>query len=464
MTESGASFDRNAYFQELEKSGPLEPEYIEGINAAWEETSNATRQALAVIPHSFPFARKKRALIFKRLCMSLDRLMNDKKLRFENLGTVFIMLELFDKRFGKISQAALKDYARNEYLWQGLSRSASEFFSLKEAMVEVVREEGTSGFFGRMLSWKAILVLLWALMSELISGSLSTTWIYIFADFDSETEGVIVNSGRGLFDSGQEHGDTHNIRYAYMIDGNAYSSSQIDFESKIVSAAQKVRKYPEGKKVTVYYDAEQPYYSTLEKNPLGKGIYIQLVGIAVIFLIVYCSDFLVDFVAARSGARGIAERNKFVYRIPVLYRAFFIAILATMAIAEQGYLRDFIPSGDFFKPLFTIALIIFGPLLVFSPYSNSYLEFNNDHFVLPSLFIPPFRKRLIKYSDIIGVKESSDDNGYGSIVLKLVDGKAKISSHYCYDKTMLTIGSPDEYYDIRVALEGRLPAGVVFEL
>jgi hypothetical protein len=457
--ETGRAFDRKAYFQELGKGGPLEPEYIESISAAWEETSNATREALAVIPRFVPFARKKRALIFKRLCMRLDRLLADKKLLFDNISTVFIKLDLFDKRFGKISQAALKDYAANEQMWQGLSKSATEFFSLNEAMVEVTREEG--GSFSGILSGKAVLVLLFALMSELISGSLTTTWIYICADLDSETEGVIVYSGFGFFGSRREHGDTHNIRYAYLIAGNAYSSSQIDFESKIVSAARKVRKYPEGKEVTVYYDSAQPYYSTLEKNALGKGIYIQLSGIAVIFILVYCSDFVIDYIARRSASGVIGERSKFVYRIPVLYRVFIIVVLGTIAVAEQGYLKSFIPSGDFFEPLFTIAFIICGPILIFSPYKDSYLEFNDDHFVLPSLFFPPFRKRIIRYSDIIGLKESNDDNGYGSIILKLIDGKARISSHYCYDKTMLTIGSPDEYYDICFALKSRLPEDMI---
>jgi hypothetical protein len=122
------------------------------------------------------------------------------------------------------------------------------------------------------------------------------------------------------------------------------------------------------------------------------------------------------------------------------------------------------PSGDFFKPLFTIAFAVVTPVMVFSPYRDSYLELHDDHLLLPSLLLPPFRKRMIRYADIVDIKESTDDNAQCSLKLQLRRGKAKISSHYCYDKTMLTIGAPDEYRDIRAMLKDRLPAHVASKL
>jgi hypothetical protein len=301
-----------------------------------------------------------------------------------------------------------------------------------------------------------LLVALLVLVRELISGCLTTTWDYLISDLDSTTTGVIIESGPGWYRARSQ--GTYDIRFAYTVDGRRYIGDQIDFDARDVKAREKIQTYPEGRMVEVHYDSERPQYSALEKKPLGRRIFVELACGAAFFLLVWLgtSSPLVQFIANRSAAPEMAGQARFPYRIPILYRVLTTVILGLLALAEQGYLEEYIPSGYIFKPLFTIAFFVVGFVMVFSPYRDSFLEFHEDHLVLPSLFVPPFRNRVIKYADILRLQETTDDNAYSRITVVLKDGKVKISSHFCYGKTMLTLGSPDEYYHLRDVLHARL--------
>jgi hypothetical protein len=67
------------------------------------------------------------------------------------------------------------------------------------------------------------------------------------------------------------------IRYAYEVDGKAYESDQIQLggtseTSQPGEFERMVKRYPEGKRVTVYYDPDDPATATLEPGELG-GIF-----------------------------------------------------------------------------------------------------------------------------------------------------------------------------------------------
>ena len=67
------------------------------------------------------------------------------------------------------------------------------------------------------------------------------------------------------------------IRYAYEVGGKAYESDQIQLggtseTSRPGEFERIVARYPEGKRVTVYYDPDDPATATLEPGALG-GIF-----------------------------------------------------------------------------------------------------------------------------------------------------------------------------------------------
>ena len=67
------------------------------------------------------------------------------------------------------------------------------------------------------------------------------------------------------------------IRYAYEVDGKAYESDQIQLggtseTSQPGEFERMVARYPEGMRVTVYYDPDDPATATIEPGALG-GIF-----------------------------------------------------------------------------------------------------------------------------------------------------------------------------------------------
>ena len=67
------------------------------------------------------------------------------------------------------------------------------------------------------------------------------------------------------------------IRYAYEIEGKAYESDQIQLGGTSETSQPRefermVERYPKGKRVTVYYDPDDPATATLEPGELG-GIF-----------------------------------------------------------------------------------------------------------------------------------------------------------------------------------------------
>jgi hypothetical protein len=73
------------------------------------------------------------------------------------------------------------------------------------------------------------------------------------------------------------------IRYAYEVDGKAYESDQIQLGGTSETSQPRefermVKRYPEGKRVTVYYDRDDPATATLEPGELGGILNMAMVA------------------------------------------------------------------------------------------------------------------------------------------------------------------------------------------
>jgi hypothetical protein len=113
----------------------------------------------------------------------------------------------------------------------------------------------------------------------------------------------------------------------------------------------------------------------------------------------------------RDPGERVKFNKKYIYRMHVVVRIFFIALF-TLMILEENDLTSLMPSGHIFYPVFTIAFFIVIPLVLLSPYRNSYIELREHDFILPSLYIPPFRKKLIQYRDVLETKHLSFRNSH----------------------------------------------------
>lgn len=130
--------------------------------------------------------------------------------------------------------------------------------------------------------WPLVITLIFAGMSEYAAGTFSTIRDYSFSNLDKTTSGIITKSEVEIV--GRWGSAGYDIRYEYVIDYKTYSNSQVDYSTK-TDFDDKLKKYPLGKKVTVYYDSEKPHYSTLEKKTLGFHIYGHL------FALLFCYIF-----------------------------------------------------------------------------------------------------------------------------------------------------------------------------
>ena len=86
-----------------------------------------------------------------------------------------------------------------------------------------------------------------------------------------ETEGEIVLS---TTKSGYKFIREYNIIYVYMIDGELYNSSVINYMADYSNVDKYLTEYPEGKKIKVYYDSDNPRFSVLEPNKKSYSLFV----------------------------------------------------------------------------------------------------------------------------------------------------------------------------------------------
>ncbi len=136
-------------------------------------------------------------------------------------------------------------------------------------------------------------VILALAISEFTLGTYTIFSTYISADFNSTTEGEIIKSAMRYRSGGRGGRCEYYIHYMYRVDDLLYqgdlvnldkhSKPKCDWEVKEI-----ISKYPIGKRVTVYYDSQEPKYSVLENSGLGTGLITRISFFSsIVFLLVW---------------------------------------------------------------------------------------------------------------------------------------------------------------------------------
>lgn len=102
-----------------------------------------------------------------------------------------------------------------------------------------------------------------------------------------KAEGIITQS---FMDRDRHRRHYANIKYSFTVNGQKITGFQISAKEMNKSSEELLKEYPVGKKVTVYYDPDNPENSLLEPGYSWQsyqafvlGIIIILVGIGVLF-------------------------------------------------------------------------------------------------------------------------------------------------------------------------------------
>jgi len=131
--------------------------------------------------------------------------------------------------------------------------------------------------------WAAMLTLIFAAISEKSSSTFSIVWDYVYSNPDIMTQGWVVKSE--VVDAGRFGAVHFRFRYGYAVNNRLYLGSQISYGSNMLPPYEMQRKYPEGKKIIVYYDSSKPEYSTLVKTSIGLEIYVLIISLVPIFIV-----------------------------------------------------------------------------------------------------------------------------------------------------------------------------------
>ncbi|WP_269620325.1 DUF3592 domain-containing protein [Zhongshania sp. BJYM1] len=117
---------------------------------------------------------------------------------------------------------------------------------------------------------------------ELIDGTVTTAFAFIFSNPDRVVEGKILYSKVAFIPRGTR---AHNVRYSYQVEGRYYESRMINYLGRTSKPRETVEMYPQGKIVQVFYDSSSPSMSVLNRTELGIDIYLGFIKAIVIALI-----------------------------------------------------------------------------------------------------------------------------------------------------------------------------------
>jgi hypothetical protein len=117
------------------------------------------------------------------------------------------------------------------------------------------------------------------------------------------TEGRVISSRVGTYGTVEERSYKAEVVYGYSVDGTNYSAESISAEDNrhndYFTAAQIVNHYPEGQRVTVYYQPDNPAVTLLEP---AKRTYVVMV--AVIFCVAAGLFILIFGIVKYQGLSG----------------------------------------------------------------------------------------------------------------------------------------------------------------
>ena len=140
-------------------------------------------------------------------------------------------------------------------------------------------------------------------ITEFTLGTYTIFSTYLIANFDSNTNGTVVESR--MWHSHARGGGKYryNVEYNYSVENITYYGSLVSLERQSWPAGDRdivegiVDKYSTGKEVTVYYDSSKPEYSVLQPTGLSRNFVLQhLFFLFTIPVIVwFCSSIYANF-------------------------------------------------------------------------------------------------------------------------------------------------------------------------
>lgn len=123
--------------------------------------------------------------------------------------------------------------------------------------------------------------------------NLIRTYQYFTSDLNGTAKGTIL-SADVLKNVARKKRNSHyyyRITYAYKINGQQYYSDLFNFkEHSLGNPHEKIRRYPPGKEVLVWYDKDAPKIAVIEKSGPNPGLIIM----AAIDILMACVEFLLN--------------------------------------------------------------------------------------------------------------------------------------------------------------------------
>jgi hypothetical protein len=123
-------------------------------------------------------------------------------------------------------------------------------------------------------------------VAEDYTGIYSMTAQYYFSNLDSETEGVIVVSEGTNYNTMRSLGPyMYEVEYSYYVQDQSrmYRNNIVKYDIRDKEVDRILENYPLGKKVTVYYDSDSPFWAVLEKGTyLPSTIFIKCIVILLV--------------------------------------------------------------------------------------------------------------------------------------------------------------------------------------
>jgi hypothetical protein len=131
----------------------------------------------------------------------------------------------------------------------------------------------------------------------------------------------------------------------------------------------------------------------------------------------------------------------FQYRISISWRIFFCAATGFYVLAPFHYNPAIYDDINFVNITSTSFFLYTLILAVFSPYRNGYIEVDEYGIAFPSLFMPPFGRTRILYSDFISMRDKSEGSFHDEVgsylYIRTRKGSVKIKQWLCGPATSM---------------------------
>jgi hypothetical protein len=133
------------------------------------------------------------------------------------------------------------------------------------------------------------------LMLRLLLAAFVAAGIYLgvasVADFRQASEAMSWPTAQGTITKSIKHGvgakRWHELLYVYKVDGSQYSGHRATFRDGLIRyrTSDRVRMYPEGRNIAVYFSPDQPSISVLETGIYWPGVLFSVFATCVLTVV-----------------------------------------------------------------------------------------------------------------------------------------------------------------------------------